>query len=158
MINVVIHSIVNLGGNSMGKLTVRQGIIDEIKLQKDYIRLQTENTIFHLPLTTEILYSGAGQSLTLAQLEKGFHFKNYFHNGQHVLVVNEKDSFYGVISGVYDAEKSRIGEELMMRHHEKTIHYGSTLENQTSVIAFCKIMTRSIPPQSTPEAIFVFKK
>lgn len=142
----------------MGNLIVRQGIIDEIKLQKDYIRLQTTDTIYHLPLTTEILYSATGQSLTLAQLEKGFHFKNYFSNGQHVLVVNEKDSFFGVIAGQYDAEKSRIGEELMMRHHEKTVHYGSTLENQTNVIAFCKILTRSIPPQSTPEAIFVFRK
>lgn len=140
------------------KIRLRQGIIDAIELEKDYILLQTKELIYHLPLTTEIIYSSTGQSLSLAQLEQGFHFQNYSYNGQHVLVVNEEDSFYGVMYGQYNAEKSRIEEELMMRHNEKTIHYGVQLEDGAQVIAFCRIMTRSIPPQSTPEGLFVFRK
>lgn len=143
---------------SMKKITLRQGVIDQITLEKDYILLKTEELIYHLPLTTEIIYSSTGQSLSLAQLEAGFHFQNYYYNGQHVLVVNEEDAFYGVIYGEYSEEKSRIDEELMMRHNEKTLHYGGQLENGSQVIAFCRIMTRSMPPQSTPEGLFVFRK
>lgn len=137
---------------------LRQGVIDELTLEKEYIRLQTKELIYHLPLTTEIIYSSTGQALSLAQIEQDFHFQNYYYNGQHVLVVNEEDAFYGVIYGEYSEAKSRIEEELMMRHHEKTIHYGPKLEDGSQVIAFCRVMTRSLPPQSTPEGLFVFRK
>lgn len=145
------------GGIIVKKMTLRQGQVDSITLQKDYLLLKTKETIYHLPLTTEIIHSSTGQSLALTEVKKGLYFQNYYYQGQHVLAINESDAFYGVITGIYDAKKSLIADELMMRHHESTKCYGAQLIDGAQVIAFCQILTRSIPPQGTPLAIFVFK-
>lgn len=139
-------------------MTLRQGQVDSIKLQRDYILLKTKETIYHLPLTTEIIYNSTGQTLSLTNIKTGMYFQNYSYNGQHVLVINEKDAFYGVITGKYNAEKSLLDEDkLMIRYNESTRHYGTQLMDGSRVIAFCQILTRSIPPQGTPLAIFVFQ-
>ncbi|MBQ0138433.1 MAG: hypothetical protein KBT36_03980 [Kurthia sp.] len=140
----------------MKKIKVREGKIHSITLQKDYILLKTKDTLYHLPLTTEIIHSATGQALTLKDVTSELYFQNYFYNGQHVLVVNEQDAFFGVMCGEYHAEKSMIDDQLMMRHNETTRRYGAKLADKSKVIAFCKILTRSIPPQGTPIALFVF--
>ncbi|HEY4531991.1 MAG TPA: hypothetical protein VIG43_02250 [Kurthia sp.] len=142
----------------MNQIKLREGIIDQIAVAKDYILLQTTACIYHLPLTTEILHSSTGKPMQLSNVKKGYYFHAYSYNGQHLLAVNEKDSFYGVFHGEYHEKNHLIDDQLMMNLHPKTKKYGSTLVDGAQVIAFCRMMTRSIPPQSTPDALFIFKK
>ncbi|GEK33583.1 hypothetical protein [Kurthia sibirica] len=136
----------------------RQGIISKTTVKDDYILLQTVDCIFHLPLTTEILHGGDGERRTVDELKKGDHFINYFSHGQHVLVMKEQDDYFGVISGVYDAEKKMVDHALIMRvDAHKTKHLGAPLQNGSNVLAFCQMMTASLPPQATPTTLFVFK-
>lgn len=140
----------------MKKIQVQQGIIAHVKIQHQTLRITLTDQIFHLPSETKIIDNSSGQLVEIRNIKAGDHCRIYSYNGQYVCVVNERDAFYGVILGEYDSEKSMIDDQLLMRHHEQTIHYGAPLENNVQMLAFCKILTRSIPPQGTPMAIFVF--
>lgn len=138
------------------KIQLQQGVITDVKIQHQTLLVTWEDRIFHLPLETKIIDNSSGETVALEDIKAGYYCRIYSYNGQYVCVVNERDAFYGVIYGVYNAETSMIEDELLMRHHEQTIHYGAPLEHQVQILAFCKILTRSIPPQGTPMAIFVF--
>lgn len=137
-------------------MNMREGKLSNICVKDDYIKLETHSTIFHLPLTVEILHSSDGKRRRLNELRAGMFFQNYFYGGQHVLIVSENESFFGVISGEYDPATNLIGDELLMRVSDSTKMIGTKLKAGSQVIALCKIMTRSIPPQSTPLTVFVF--
>lgn len=141
----------------MEKIQVQQGIIVDVKLQHQTLLLTLTDRIFHLPKETIIIDNSSGELVALEDIKAGNYCRIYSFNGQYVCAVNERDAFYGVIFGAYNVEKSMIGDQLFMRHHESTIHYGAPLENAVHMLAFCKILTRSIPPQGTPMAIYIFK-
>lgn len=140
----------------MEGIQLLQGIITTIKRQQNTLIITLTDRIFHLPIGTNIIHNSSGQLVDIEEVKAGYYCRIYSYNGQYVCVVNERDAFYGVIAGEYNAERSMIEDELLMRHHERTIHYGASLENKVQMLAFCQILTRSIPPQGTPLAIYVF--
>lgn len=135
-----------------------EGKIEQLQMEKTYIYLQTKDFIMHLPITTEVIDWETGDTISLHKIPAQSYFRLYRLYGQYVLFISEKSTFYGLYEGIYDEATSCISDACMIRHSAQTKKYGARLTDGAYVIALCKITTRSIPPQSTPTALFVFRK
>lgn len=135
-----------------------EGKIEQLYMEKTYIYLQTKDFIMHLPITTEIIDWKTGETRSLHKIPAQSYFRLYRLRGQYVAFISENPHFYGLYEGIYNEATSCIGDVCMIRHSSQTKKYGARLTDGTYVIALCKITTRSIPPQSTPTALFVFRK
>lgn len=135
-----------------------EGKIEQLQMEKTYIYLQTKDFIMHLPITTEVIDWETGDTISLHKIPAQSYFRLYRLHGQYVLFISEKSTFYGLYEGIYNEMTSCISDVCMIRHSAQTKKYGARLTDGAYVIALCKITTRSIPPQSTPTALFVFRK
>ncbi|MBK3493736.1 hypothetical protein JFL43_02450 [Viridibacillus sp. YIM B01967] len=157
-----------------------QGVLTELHETPTYFALtcqkQDHDDIIILNIAKETLLfnSTTYESLQASDLKPGFFIHAYVHKHQPatrifppqisptLVVANEKDLFYGVKVGTYNAATSLIETDLRLNIGPNTkmlAEAGQNIEAEQldghDIAVFFKMSTRSIPPRTTPNMIIL---
>ncbi|MEK5530079.1 hypothetical protein MKX79_11945 [Viridibacillus sp. FSL R5-0468] len=157
-----------------------KGILTELHETSSHFALtcqkQDDNSTFILNITKETLIfnSTSYEPLLVSELKRGFFIHAYVHELQPAMMifppqfsptlvlVNEKDLFYGNKVGTYNAETSLVEADLRLNISQNTKIIDAVGESIATekldghdIAVFFKMSTRSIPPQTTPQKIIL---